>query len=75
MHMQFYRSYVRAFVCFLDPRMIFKNVIFNLDVNECDAFLFCNCTDKETCVNTNGSCECKCLKGFTFFNRTECLGM
>ena len=49
--------------------------MFSLDVNECDSEPYCGCADKKACINTKGSCECRCEKGYTFVNGTDCVGM
>lgn len=46
-----------------------------LDVDECNSDPYCGCSAKETCLNIEGSCECRCSKGFALYNKTNCLGM
>ena len=48
-------------------------LVTSLDIDECDLGID-NCHPNATCLDTDGSFECKCDPGFTG-NGTECEGM
>ena len=76
-HMRIFTSYGNGcefLLSFLELSLCFSVITFPLDVNECDSPPYCDCQDKQTCMNTNGSCTCRCVKGFTFLTGTGCIG-
>ena len=52
------------------------SVNFFPDIDECESDRFCGCNSSknEKCINTEGSCNCGCAKGFSL-ERIDCVGM